>query len=375
MATIGNKCAECGRPTVNPKFCDKSCAAKFNNRRSPKRKPEGACASCRAPITSGKRLCAACTDANAAAAKDRADGFFTIRRLDGSTERVKTKHVSLTTRTIVGPIGPERVAAASPAARVFEVVLGLLANGPEWLRLEERARYATLFRDLARFPVRTRDRKDHAETLPTADLPRAASQWLNALARDQDPLLLSFGLDAVEFFFQLVMGRRSYGEGPDLEPLVDIHPELERGFFSDSRSMRKYYTERVLGRLPVVAHVPERACIRRDNGEPLIPEGQPFGLEIVRCHLSENPLYEATRLVTEWPRLRPFDRATEFSFRSRLLLARTGANQVTAWMPTMQVLHEDGPLIDVPAHWITGILNLHDDPEGEHPTPVRTWGV
>ena len=375
MANTPNTCAQCGKLTANPRFCDKSCAAKFNNRNSPKRKPEGKCAGCGAPITSGKHLCSACKDAEVAAAKDRAEGIVTIRRLDGSAERVKTKHVSLTTRTVVRPIGPERIAASALAARVFEVVLGLLANGPDWLRLEERARYATLFRDLARFPVQTRNREDYAEALPTTDLPRAAIQWLNAIARDEDPLLLSFGFDAVDFFFQLVMGRHSYGDEPDLEPIVDIQPALERGYFSDKRSLRKYYTERVLGSLPVVARIPDGGSIRRESGDVLVGTGEPFGFEIVRCHLSENPVYETADLVTDWARLKPFDRATEFSFRSRLLVARTGAGQLTPWTPGMKVLHDDGPLMDVPAHWITDILNLHEDPLGERPTLVRSWTV
>lgn len=33
-------CFECGTPTTNPKFCNRSCAAKYNNRVSPKRRAE-----------------------------------------------------------------------------------------------------------------------------------------------------------------------------------------------------------------------------------------------------------------------------------------------------------------------------------------------
>src|SRR5262249_35210048 len=35
------KCETCGRPTSNPRFCSRSCAAVANNIASPKRKPEG----------------------------------------------------------------------------------------------------------------------------------------------------------------------------------------------------------------------------------------------------------------------------------------------------------------------------------------------
>lgn len=33
-------CIECQSPTKNPKFCSRSCAAKYNNRKFPKRSPE-----------------------------------------------------------------------------------------------------------------------------------------------------------------------------------------------------------------------------------------------------------------------------------------------------------------------------------------------
>lgn len=273
------------------------------------------------------------------------------------------------------PGAPERFALSTPAARVFELALGLLANGPEWLRPVERARYSTLFRDFACFPVRTREREDPTERLATGELPRAAIQWLDALAADSDPLLLSFGFDAVEFFFELVTGRHGYGREPDLEPIVDIQPPIERGYFSDKRSMRKHYTERVLGRLPVVACVPDGGSIRREKGDVLVSAGEFFGAQIVRCHLSEDPAYETTHLDVEWPRLKPFDRASEFSFRSRLLVARTEAGQLTPWTPGMRRCHDEGPMLDLPAHWITATLDMYEDPLGERPTPVRSWTV
>lgn len=40
------KCLECNIETENPKFCSKSCSAKFNNKKFPKRKTNKKCASC-----------------------------------------------------------------------------------------------------------------------------------------------------------------------------------------------------------------------------------------------------------------------------------------------------------------------------------------
>ena len=182
-----NTCKACGKRTTNPRFCDRSCAATFNNRRKPKRTPEGQCCGCGAVIPSRQGVCSACKEAQARAERDRAEGFFTICRLDGSAERVKTTPTSLVTRTVVAPIHTREFSGADRAAEVFKILLGILAVGPTWLRPEERARYAALFHDLAGFPVRTCDRSPLAETLPISDLPRAAHQWLGSLSRSDDP--------------------------------------------------------------------------------------------------------------------------------------------------------------------------------------------
>jgi hypothetical protein len=50
-------CPTCGRQTDNPKFGSRSCAAKLNNIRVPKRRPEGRCFVCTAPIPRRNQFC------------------------------------------------------------------------------------------------------------------------------------------------------------------------------------------------------------------------------------------------------------------------------------------------------------------------------
>lgn len=52
-------CPECKSilPTQSNKFCNSSCAAKFNNKKYPKRIPEKACRVCQTPITADKTWC------------------------------------------------------------------------------------------------------------------------------------------------------------------------------------------------------------------------------------------------------------------------------------------------------------------------------
>lgn len=52
------RCQFCKKETDNPKFCDKSCAAKLNNRKYPKRtSADNYCLSCNASIANDKKYC------------------------------------------------------------------------------------------------------------------------------------------------------------------------------------------------------------------------------------------------------------------------------------------------------------------------------
>ncbi len=49
-------------PTQKRKFCGKSCAASYNNKRAPKRKPEGKCRICDKPCKTSRTFCSSCRD-------------------------------------------------------------------------------------------------------------------------------------------------------------------------------------------------------------------------------------------------------------------------------------------------------------------------
>jgi 5-methylcytosine-specific restriction endonuclease McrA len=54
------ECIHCGVKTSNPKFCSRSCAAKYNNVFHPKRKPEGVCCDCQGPVSRARTRCKQC---------------------------------------------------------------------------------------------------------------------------------------------------------------------------------------------------------------------------------------------------------------------------------------------------------------------------
>lgn len=50
-------CLFCGKQMCNPKFCNRSCAASFNNKKTPKRKPEHKCLDCDTLISAKRARC------------------------------------------------------------------------------------------------------------------------------------------------------------------------------------------------------------------------------------------------------------------------------------------------------------------------------
>lgn len=53
-------CKTCGKDTPNHYFCSRSCAATFNNKRSPKRKKTQTCKTCGTPISRDRTYCLPC---------------------------------------------------------------------------------------------------------------------------------------------------------------------------------------------------------------------------------------------------------------------------------------------------------------------------
>jgi hypothetical protein len=51
------KCIECSNETDNPRFCSRSCAAKYNNKSKPKRLPQHQCKNCGKFVNAKHRYC------------------------------------------------------------------------------------------------------------------------------------------------------------------------------------------------------------------------------------------------------------------------------------------------------------------------------
>lgn len=57
-----NICLHCGKETINPKFCSRSCAASYNNKATPKRtKKERTCKICGTTVSTRNMYCTKCS--------------------------------------------------------------------------------------------------------------------------------------------------------------------------------------------------------------------------------------------------------------------------------------------------------------------------
>jgi hypothetical protein len=92
------KCAQCSGDfwkfpsqirKTNNNFCSKSCAAKFNNKKYPKRKPEGKCKQCLQEISASRSYCKECRKRR----KENAIGLLSYSELPQRIKERKKKSV------------------------------------------------------------------------------------------------------------------------------------------------------------------------------------------------------------------------------------------------------------------------------------------
>lgn len=80
-------CVVCNKETTNPKFCSRSCAATFNNKETPKRKPEGACQQCGTTLSRSKKLCLECNTRAKQEAERKSNNIHILKGPQGQIEK------------------------------------------------------------------------------------------------------------------------------------------------------------------------------------------------------------------------------------------------------------------------------------------------
>lgn len=92
-------CLECSEETTNPKFCNRSCSAKWNNRHNSKRKLKKSCRKCPVKIKSSRTYCDACYKPGKPAADYCKKHKLSRIGPDGKNERCKKCAVEAVSET------------------------------------------------------------------------------------------------------------------------------------------------------------------------------------------------------------------------------------------------------------------------------------
>lgn len=193
-------CQHCHKPTDNPRFCNRSCAASYNNRVSPKRKKEGVCADCPTPIAPSQIRCPTCKAAyrvqqDAAEARERA--------------RRHAEYEAARAAAVRHP-APFRVRPDAPLHPVLELmelhwpILSARLSPAQALRdrvmLEDLRHYALSVRIEGHLPI------ERSFPLLLANWVRAAAHRNWRHPRTRHPLLSAYRYAAHEDFLRMAFG-------------------------------------------------------------------------------------------------------------------------------------------------------------------------
>lgn len=227
--SIKNTCQECGKPTHNPKFCGRSCATWFNNRTSPKRKPEGTCRSCGATVPSQRTVCAACRQRERREREDEED-VGEWRNADGTIVRRPVPRVFVFDAS---GTSRRRFSLDEPAGPFLEYLIGLCFALPACLQRDDAIRYASLIDSFKRASITVRHWNRPDELIPIVDLPlrsldRGLADWVEIFFDTKHlPLMLTYAL-AANFIYEHASGAHFWGKDRQIVEITALVEGADR---------------------------------------------------------------------------------------------------------------------------------------------------
>ncbi len=282
-----NKCTQCGRETNCPKFCSRSCAAKYNNTKSPKRKPEGNCSRCGVAIPSRKQYCSECKSLVEQEQLKQEQGIRNIRLPSGT---IIERKIPLIESSLVLKFNLQRFTIEDLCGAFLDAVIGVCLSDIDCIRVDNKKRYISLLEDFRNFKFENFKRKGMVGDLPLEIIGLAIDQWIEGYC-DQEtchPLMSSYALDAADFMHRLLEGvgiQISDNRYIRVEPLAEDYYEIRRSDIYNAQFKRKMSMDQV-GGLLVTGIIPEEYKILSYDEKIVLNAGQRFGFAITKCHLS-----------------------------------------------------------------------------------------
>lgn len=342
MGESQNTCKGCGRPTANPLFCSRSCAAKVNNMSTPKRRPEGQCSVCGTPLSKTRKVCVECREREALAAERQRKNLRKYRSLSGAEFEIAAEEVSCSKEiqfsSSLRRRGKKLFDEKEKAGALLDYLVGLCFAGVEYLTVEDAKRHVVMLNELANFKCRVipdvnRQRKAIVRDTPIYRLSVAMREWVFSYFSQKDSALLpSYALDTACFVEKHMCGTWWWDpEHCELLPLVQSNERSSRHSREFQAYDKREFTMR-MGRVLVLGVVPEGATIRHshhaDDGDRGAAPGRSFAFEIERCHLSEG-VYDVEHWLFIQRSKLTYDIGEDCRFWGRLLFIRESDEELS----------------------------------------------
>jgi hypothetical protein len=375
------KCETCGRPTSNPRFCSRSCAAVTNNAVSPKRKVEGECQRCRTAIKKRKQYCEACqaiVEAETAERQRRRDeNYRSWLTLDGQRREGPIVEMSVTKVYRTAARRQEKkLRSENMADELIDQLIGICFTEPPYLRKTDAMRYVSLLNELKAFEfVDISSQGTHISLVKDVQirrLPAVLESWVNSyFGEAYHPMMPAYALDTGRLIEFHVEG--SHQLDWNLEGMVEAGEHALRPGIFDS-SFRKYFTTR-FGGLRFLCQVPETGgSVDQPKYLMTLRPNDKFLIRVERCHLSigwGGSGYDTICTDTDLE----CDLMSEFRFDGELFVRETAKTIFDRFAPntfTAVAIESEATekfSVSVPARWITHAVIRPDREDVLLPVP------
>lgn len=372
------QCPVCKKETRNPTFCSRSCAATFNNKKTPKRKPEGACHQCGVTISRSKTLCAECNTQIKQEAERKSNNIHILKGPQGQIEKKLPRDFS-NNEYFIFENGPyKKLIQDDTCDTLVDYLLSLIVNDPpayipsyakNWL---PGMLLFLLEKKIKKTPWSENKRATTLGKLPIRSIASHLENWIWSLFDEQyHPLLPIFALATCQFIDRHLFGFNGYHYNPhssrwEIEPWLKLDPisERRRFYFLDNSAFKKRFTENIKGVCAIGTLSPNVKIILRNAWEKEEILSSSFELIINRCHLSQAPAYDHSYIHAKiiQPEKLEYDIFSDFKLPSIILSQandegrriRYGANIPASWIIAAKIYptFDSEEIIPLP-DWLT----------------------
>lgn len=326
----------CSKPTLNPRFCSKSCAATVNNSASPKRRPESVCSGCHTPVRSGVRLCSECLSRKREeeVARERLGYVKQIMTINGELLETPCVRVSVSKviRFSASCAHDRKLTVKSRCGDIIDMVIGFCLSGPECLEEVDAHRYASLLHDLKEFELPRYARnesspaaKDQALTM----LGLVLEEWVfSQFGEGRSGILPHYALATADLILKLLQGHwKMEPERWEFESLIREENFSKLSLRSFDVSFKRRFTE--LSHHEFAARVPTGVSVSY-RGEVFYSAGNEFFFEVKRCHLSQS-INDFSMFNVEGVIPQRFNLMDDFLLRGSILIFNEHGQPIRQW--------------------------------------------